>query len=277
MNLTYQVFKDHVFNTRSLIYDLFPDSLLRRNIKFKNIHTGERCFILGSGPSILTQDLTKLSGEIVMTQNHFHAHNDIKTINPKYHVLVPKYQPKEYDGDWERWFDTMEEKLPADTIFFLGANTKYLIDKRASMTSRCYYLKPGYWSHLTSKARVDITRLIMHVPTVITECISIAIYMGFREIYLTGFDLDQITRMVEVDRDNVRFYGNSPITANESEKKYEKEFGASGYDWFRMWIIWYQLNLLKAEAERQGIKIINVTNGGLLNMFERKQYADVLK
>ncbi|SRR5258706_5804999 len=275
MNLTYQVFRDHAFNIRSRFYDLLPDSLLSRNAKFKGIHRGERCFILGSGHSILTQDLTKLSGEIVMTQNHFHAHNDIKTISPKYHVLVPKYQPKEYDGDWNTWLDTMEEKLPANTIFFLGTNTKYLVDKRANMASRSYYIKPGYWSYLMTKGKVDISRLMMHVPTVITECIAIAIYMGFSEIYLTGFDLDQVIRLV--DRDNVRFYGNSPITANESEKKYEKEWGASGYDWFHMWAIWHQLNLLKAEAEKRGAKIINVTNGGLLNMFERKQYADVLK
>ncbi|MBI1770254.1 MAG: hypothetical protein HYR67_17940 [Bacteroidetes bacterium] len=274
MNLTYQVFKEHALNTRSHFYDLFPNSLLSRNIKFKDIHKGERCFILGSGHSILTQDLTRLSGEIVMTQNHFHAHNDIKTINPKYHVLIPKYQPKEYDGDWNAWLDTMEKNLPPDTKFFLGTNTKYLIDERTNLSSRSYYIEPGYWSHLMSRAKVDISHLIMHVPTVITQCLTIAIYMGFSEMYLLGFDLDQVVRLV--DRDKVRFYGNSPITANQSEKKFEKELGASGMDWFNMWTIWHQLNLLKLEAESRNIKIINATNGGLLDVFERGNYESII-
>lgn len=270
MNLTRQVIKEHLLNGRSLIYDLIPDRLISKNVKFKGIHQGARCFILGSGHSIMTQDLTKLAGEIVMTQNHFHAHRDIAIIHPTYHVLVPKYQPKEFDGDWSAWLDSMEERLPSDTILFVGTNTKYLIDNRENLAARSFYIKSGYWSHLLSKARVDITKSIMYVPTVITECITIAIYMGFSEIYLTGFDLDQVIRLG--DRDKVRFYGNSPITANQSEKNYEKETGASGLDWYNMWIIWNQLNLLKKEAELRNIKIINATNGGLLNMFDRVDY-----
>ena len=275
MNLTYQVFKEHALNARSHLNDLVPNKVLRRNERFRNIHRKDRCFILGSGHSIMTQDLTRLSGELVMTQNHFHAHADIATIRPKYHVVIPKYQPKEYDGDWEAWFDSMEQKLPEDTFFFLGTNTQYLIEKRAKLINRSFYIEPGYYAHLMSRAKVDISHLIMHVPTVITQCITIAIYMGFREIYLTGFDLDQIFQLTQ--RDNLRFYGNSPITANEAERNFEKQSGATGYDWFHYWTIWHQLNLLKAEAERQHIKIINITNGGLLNMFERKQYADIIK
>lgn len=275
MTLTQQVLKYHALNARSFIYDLFPDSQLTGNSKFKDIHRGSRCFILGSGHSIMTQDLTKLAGEIVMTQNHFHAHRDIAAIRPAYHVLIPKYQPKEFDGDWNVWFDSMEERLPSDTIFFLGTNTKYLIEKRSNMISRTFYIKAGYWSILMKEARMDITRSIMHVPTVITECLTIAIYMGFSEIYLTGFDLNQIQLMK--DRDNVRFYGNSPITANQSEKNSEKDSGPSGLDWYSMWITWHQLNLLKNEAELRKIKIINATNGGLLNMFDRVDYDSLFK
>jgi hypothetical protein len=46
-------------------------------------------------------------------------------------------------------------------------------------------------------------------------------------------------------------------------------------DWVTMWIIWEQCNLLKREAERRGLKILNATRGGLLNMFERRLYEDL--
>src|SRR5204862_399601 len=80
--------------------------------------------------------------------------------------------------------------------------------------------------------------------TVITQCITIALYMGFRKIYLVGFDLDQICQLTK-GRDNVRFYGHSQITRNEAEKNYETSYASSGFDFFNQWMIWRQLNLLK--------------------------------
>ena len=81
-------------NLRVLIKDrLYPHPLLKRNTKFKDIHKGQRCFILGSGPSIVKQDLKKLQGEIVITQNNFHVHEDISIINPRYHCVIRRNLP----------------------------------------------------------------------------------------------------------------------------------------------------------------------------------------
>ena len=108
-----------------------------------------------------------------------------------------------------------------------------------------------------------------------TQCLAIAIYMGFQEIVLLGFDLDQVCRTA--DRANVRFYGLSPITSNKAEIDVEKSSGVSGGDWVQHWMIWKQCNLLKEAAARKSIRIINATRGGLLNMFERMPYEDLLK
>lgn len=230
---------------------------------------------MGSGHSIKEQDLTRLENEIVMTQNHFHAHEQIGIIKPAYHVVVPKYQPMDFDNDWIEWLMSMDERLPKDTILFFGKNTKYLVDKLSLFQGRAYYIHARYSSVPLRRAPIDISRIIMNVYTVLTECLAIAIYMGFHEIYLLGFDLDQICRMN--DRSNVRFYGTSPITANSFEIEAEKTLGASGEDFLFHWLIWQHCNLLKKEAERIGLRIINATRGGLLNMFERRTYEDILK
>ena len=260
---------------KNILTDLMPDQTLARNERFRNLHRGERCFILGSGNSIKEQDLTRLSGEIVMTQNHFHAHEDIGIINPRYHVNVPKYQPKEFDDDWREWLKSMDERLPRETILFFGKNTKYLVDELGLFQGRAYFMKHGRRSAALRRAPVDVTRTIMAVPTVLTQCLALAIYMGFSEICLAGFDLDQMYQQ-QKSRAKVRFYGLSPITANSSEIEFEEALGASGLDWLSMWIIWEQCNLLKIEAERRGLKIINATRGGLLNMFERRSYEDLV-
>ncbi|MES2780543.1 MAG: hypothetical protein V4651_11655 [Bacteroidota bacterium] len=274
MTLSYYI-KGHILNIIKMIGNKIPDPLKSRNIIFKNKHKGQRCFILGSGHSILTQDLTKLNGEIVFTQNHFHAHKDIAIIRPTYHVVVPMFQPPEYDKDWVKWLEGMEEKLPDDTIFFMGANTKKIVDEHSHIADRTYYMDHGLDPVLMNKAVIDITQRIMNVQTVITQCITIALYMGFDKIYLLGFDLDQIVHLAQ-NRDNVRFYGNSPVTDNNAERGFEEVLGSSGEDYYNQWMIWKQLNLLKRHAESKGIEIINLTNGGLLNVFKRQSYESII-
>lgn len=267
--------KQYLSDIKASLLDIKPDPILKQNKRFQDLHKGERCFILGSGHSIKEQDLAKLSGEIVMTQNHFHAHEQIRTINPKYHVNVPKYQPKEYDDDWVAWLKSMDERLPPETVYFFGKNTKYLVDDLNLFHERAFYVQTGYSGALVSSAPVDITGRIMAVPTVITQCLAIAIFMGFSEIYLLGFDLDQVCRAG--NRDQVRFYGLSPITANKYEIDAENDVASSGSDWLYMWIIWQQCIMLRKSAASRGIKIINATQGGLLNVFERRCYEDIIK
>ncbi len=273
MNAGYFIRK-HIVNWGFEVQNLVPDPLKKRNTKFENIHTNERCFILGSGHSILSQDLTKLKDEIVISQNHFQAHKDISTIAPKYHIVIPKFHPADYDQDWIDWLKDMEAKLPENTTFFWGSNTKNMIETHTQLANRSYYIDSGFHAIALRHAKVDITKRIMSVPTVITQCLTIALYMGFKKIYLTGFDLDQICRMS--DRDNIRFYGHSQITRNEAEKKIEDDSGASGFDFFNYWMIWRQLNLLKNYADANGQEIVNVANGGILNVFRRDNYDKVL-
>ena len=260
---------------RATTRNMFPSHpLLRRNSRFKDIHKGERCFILGSGPSIARQDLTRLHGEIVITQNHFHAHPDISVIHPKYHCVVPMYQPPQYNPDWVRWFQTMEGRLPGNTEIFMGLNSKVLVDENRLLLDRRSYLRCELNPMFMRRAVIDITRIVMAVPTVLTECLTVALYMGFDKIYLLGFDLDQVCRMK--DRTKVRFYGLSPITNNEAEKNFERRDIKSGWEWFNFWLIWKQLNLLGEEAARNGQTIINCTDGGLLDCFERQNYEEVI-
>ncbi len=248
--------------------------VLRENIKYKDIHKGERCFILGSGHSILKQDLTKLRGEIVITQNHFHVHPDIDVIQPKYHCVVPMYQPPEYNNDWIKWFESMEDKLPSHTILFLGLNSKELVEENELFVNRRSYINHGPNAMFMRRPAIDLTRIITGIPTVLTQCLTVALYMGFGKIYLLGFDLDQLCQ--KADRTWGRFYGSSPITTNEAENRIEQEQDRTGEGWFNFWVMWKQFRLLREEAERNGAEIINLTEGGLLDCFERQTYDSIV-
>jgi uncharacterized Rossmann fold enzyme len=263
-----------ISHVRTILRDAVSNSVLIPNKALKNRHTGQRCFILGSGMSVKELDLKLLHGEIVMTQNHFHAHEDIAVIDPLYHVVVPKYQSSEFDDNWVEWLHSMDERLPKKTVMFFGENTKYLLEKLNLFRDRVFYMRQGYSAIFSRRAPVDITRGIMVVPTVITQCLAVALYLGFSEIVLLGFDLDQVCRIAQ--RDKVRFYGLSPVTANQAEISAEEQLGRTGEDWFNMWLIWKECNLLLDEAVRRGTRIVNATPGGMLNVFDRVPFDTVI-
>jgi hypothetical protein len=93
--------------------------LVAENSKFKNIHHGERCFILATGPSIKTQDLRYLQGELCIGVSQFFLHKDIKIISPKYHVLAPSHHPFNFD-DLNKIFDGLMQSYSDGVTCFLG-------------------------------------------------------------------------------------------------------------------------------------------------------------
>jgi len=262
-------------NLRIMIKDrLYPDPLLKRNAKFKNIHKGQRCFILGSGPSIVNQDLKKLQGEIVITQNNFHVHQDISIINPRYHCVVPFFHSAEFTGDWINWFRSMEERLPRDCQMFFHLNTREILEENNFFRDRINYLEVGINPMTLERAQVDLTKKIMSVPTALVQCLTVALYMGFGKIYLLGCDMDQICNLNK--RENLRFYGDSYITNNDYELKNDDEHLATGTIWYHFWTMWVEFILLRKEAELNKSEIINLTDGGILNCYKRQSYDEIV-
>jgi hypothetical protein len=248
---------------------------LARNSELQGIHRGERCFILGSGRSIMNQDLKLLAGEIVMTQNNFHAHADIGIIAPRYHCVVQMYQPPKYAPDWVTWFTSMQNRLPTTTRLIAGDLSRELLDKHRLFENRVNYIHPGLSPLLLRHAAVDLTRNILDVPTALTQCLAVALYMGFSKIYLLGFDLSQMCE--GRGSDYGRFYGLSPITSNQAERNFEDEDDISGNNWYTFWLMWVGFGLLRDEGLRLGSEIINATDGGMLSSFRREKYEDVIR
>ena len=99
--------------------------LLLNNIKLKNIHKGERCFILGSGPSIINEDIMQLQNEIVFALNNFYVHPDFSKImsgnKDNYYITAPIHPPQT-EKEWKDWLCDMEENMPKNTTMIFGLN-----------------------------------------------------------------------------------------------------------------------------------------------------------
>jgi hypothetical protein len=271
-----KILKSYLINSLVDVHDIFfthPD--LKRNVELKNKYNSKRIFILGSGSSILHYDLKVLSNECVMTQNSFHMHNDISDINPTFHCVVPYYQSENEISVWVDYIADMKAKMP-DSLFIWGLNTKSLIDKyHEDLRDKSYYLRTRYNLLTLNKAKVNISKTIMNIPTVLTQCLSVAIYLGFKEIYLLGFDLDQICHTN--DRTFGRFYGMSKITDTKFEEDAEKNLDDETTDgWYNWWLMNKQFFLIKDFADQNNISIVNGTKGGLLSYFKREPIEKII-
>ena len=247
-----------------------PCRILKRNQALKERYKGERCFILGSGKSIDLYDLPKLKNEIVITQNNFHKHKDIATLNPEIHCVVPFYQTEIEHGAWIEWLSEMKSLLPEDTLCFFSRNTHSLAVKVFGNTDNIYYIDSKYRVLTLGSAKMDITKSIMEVPTALTQCLIIAIYLGFSEIILLGFDFDQI---ISNEKNNYnRFYGLSKITDTEAEKRNNAAFADQDHlrVWYNRWRSIKQLTLIKEFANDKGTKIVNGSEEGILEVFGRE-------
>ena len=271
-----KILKSYLINSLVDVHDLlFTHPDLKKNVELKDKYNNERIFILGSGSSILLYDLKVLSNECVMTQNSFHMHNDISDINPTFHCVVPYYQTDKEHSIWIEYIGDMKEKMPG-TSFIWGLNTKALIDNHhPELIKQSYYIRTKYNSLTLKKAKVNISKTIMNIPTVLTQCLSVAIYLGFKEIYLLGFDLDQICHTN--DRTFGRFYGMSKITDTKFEEDAEKNSDDETTDgWYIWWLMNKQFFLIRDFADQNNISIVNGTKGGILSYFKREPIENII-
>jgi len=165
---------------------------LARNRKFHNIHKGERCFILATGPSIRDQDLTPLHKERCFAVSDFWKHRHYKLISPAYYCIAPFHYPFTEEDD-QRMLKELKQHSQNE-IFFFGLRDRDLLMRSgfAAIRERVYYL--GFSGAHIRPSNVDLTGHLPAPQGVSLMATWVAIYMGFSEIYLVGCDHDNLWR-----------------------------------------------------------------------------------
>ncbi len=257
---------------QNLIYEMFAefndyDAVLQRNRRFKNIHKGKRCFIIGNGPSLRIEDLEKLKNEITFGCNSIYALYGYTSWRPTYYVATDPTFCKEMFSSIDS-IHRMTEGTSAIFTSILGCGYKF-IDK----VQNSFFLKTEYGFHgKGSYFSDDCEKSVYASGTVAYFMLQLAVYMGFDEIFLLGIDFSySIERKLDgtiIENDVV----NHMEIIEEEDRKYddliEKEYGyyadidiqLSGY------------RAAKQYADAHNINIYNATRGGKLEIFERMDF-----
>ena len=247
-------------------------NVLRANRQLLNRHAGERCFIMCNGPSLNEQDIRPLASETVFSVSNGYRHPDYLSINPKYHC-IPQISydtlPPERAVEWLREMD----RMIGDAEMFMDQQEWSLMQEHRLFSSReTHFVCMGKNRFRTDNAIPDLTGIIPRVITVPIMVLMIAMYMGFREIYLLGVDHDWF-----VKKEYGYFYKGSLTTTGAWLSRHGKLETTLLEEAPYISKIWGQYRAIKLIANANGVRIFNATHGGMLDEFERVRLEDVVK
>lgn len=251
---------------------------IKCNERFKDIHKGERCFIVGNGPSVREQELSLLHDEITFTVNQMARSEKFADINTQYHLWADAgFFKTEFtcEGDYELL--KIIKQLPEQIECFFPYNSaeeyikKFELEKHINVN---YYIDSP---KVNEKAEIDFTEFVRNGWTVLQYAVRLALYMGFKEIYLLGCECTTILNVV-----NAKLSSYTSVTHCYDIDEREKERAKGMYsrpmqDYYRSeWGVLEEWRLLDEYCRERGVKLVNCTPGGLLEELPRCSYETVI-
>jgi hypothetical protein len=259
--------------------------LLQKNKRFKDLHKGKRCFILGNGPSLNNVNFELLADEHVFTVNSIMKVPGYEMLKSNYHV----------------WADLAFFNLRKDINYNVKeTKTNMLVFNKKNNKTECFapiitknfcyrnqiqqalnlnYFSPELKFSESFRQDIDYTKHTPAFRNVVQYTITLAIYMGFKEIYLLGCDTTAIRHWIDKERTlNV-----TDLHSYKDEKEDEKAVSNIVEKWkmkdilYDQYILFRDYDILYQYCKDRKISLVNLTEGGLLDSIPRKVLTDIIK
>ena len=254
---------------KNSIWEEYMIPVLQRNNEYKNIHEGERVFILCTGPSISEMELTRLKDEKTIAVSGFYLHKDCQVILPDYYC-APTFE-KFLSPDLAAEYLRAIQKATPHTRHFFSIREKQVIDKMREYEEGCVnYIAFVNMSSYDAWYDIDLTGLTPSPQSVAVMALEMALYMGFGTIYLLGTEHDCL-----ITKQYMHFYDYNESIVSQNNK-YENVQGSFEIPFSQQlastYNLWEQYKQIKRIAEEKGTKIYNATKSGILDVFERVDF-----
>lgn len=241
---------------------LWFDKKCKEIEKYKDIHRGERCFVIATGPSMTIEDLNLLKNEFTISMNRIFYIYDKTEFRPTYYVgLEPQLA--------QFFFDTVGlttmKHLAKDAVFLNSANKRkeegiiYLPYCHLDHWFRCG--DPKFDASKSLKYSTDLVWGLYDKYSCTPAAIEIAAYMGFEQIILVGVDCDYVAPKKQFFENEIIEYPKETIRVFEKQNE--------------DMIIGYRF--LETEMTKRGITVLNATRGGRLEEFKRVDLDKIIK
>ena len=215
--------------------------------QYKNKYDGKRCFIVATGPSLTVEDLSLLKNEITFGMNSI-------CMSSKLTDWIPTFFGVQDQNVYRKIKDSLEN-YPCENIF-VGSTVSFECDikdsyKEFPMHTRYHLFEGDYLHKNFAKFSDDCYAVVYDGFTITYSLIQLAIYFGFKEIYLLGADCDYSGAVSHFD-------GTKAKTSAANGEIFIKSYQAA-----------------KKNLENSDVKIYNATRGGKLEVFPRVEFDEL--
>lgn len=227
----------------------------------KDKHKNQRCFIIGNGPSLNSIDLTLLKNEITFGVNAIYTNHEKMGFYPTYYTVEDIFVAE----------DRAEEinKYNHSTKFF-GNYLNYCLKPDSNTIWMNVQFKYDDRTKLPTFSK-NALRKLWTGGTVSYLNIQLAFYMGFKEVYLVGFDHSYVIP------DHAEVEGCDILSTGDDVNHFNKDYFGKGKRWHDPMVDRMEKSYIRSKQvfEQNGRHIYNATEGGKLEVFERRNYSDL--
>ncbi len=231
--------------------------------RFRDRHRGERCFIIGNGPSLNKLDLAAMKDDVTFGVNGIFLAEETMGYAVTYYMVEDDIYMKEnvpeivaYDAghkffpsEYVKYF----ESVPGNVSFFE-------MDGRYYQRSSPLYCVPRFSTDFSLRGYCGQSVTLLNL--------QLAYYMGFTEVVMIGMDFSY-TIPDSVVRD-----GNHLLSTEDDPNHFHPDYFGKGRTWKdpKLDRVLASYQLAKRVYEEDGRRIINATAGGKLELFPRVDY-----
>jgi hypothetical protein len=224
---------------------------IRQLAALKDIHRGQRCFIIGNGPSLKKTDLSRLKGEFTFGMNRFYLLFEELGFFTTYFVSINSLVIEQCAEDIRR--------LPMPR--FVSWHSRHLIQPAKGLG----FLHTTYTG---PKFARDARGRLWEGATVTYVALQLAYHMGFEQVILIGVDHSFVTQ----GKPNT-----TVVSQGDDPNHFSAGYFGKGFRWqlpdletsergYRMARLAYQ------QAGRQ---VLDATVDGKLTVFQKCDYSSL--
>ncbi len=276
----------NLYNFKQLHFNFNSNEtkLLKLNKRFHNIHQGERCFILGNGPSLNNIDFSLLKNETIFGVNQIMDFERINDIDLSYWVC--------YDINFlmalssAEMIDKVKHMQNKTKACFLDLRFKKSFDAKSNNgLADLFYFKSSLACCnsdvlLKQPSQIPLDRCLYSPDTVVLICLQLAIYMGFKEIYLLGCDETAIIYFLNNyinEASNIAHHANlsTPDVTDDFSLKRIKISGITT-EIKMAYVRQKQFAFFNEYCKKHNIKLCNLTEHSLIESIKKDHLENIL-
>jgi hypothetical protein len=214
---------------------------------------------MGNGPSLLESDLESLAGELTIASNaHFLIWPQLSYV-PTFLTVEDRLVAEDRAGEL-RALEGVTKVFPDDLMPLLGPAREDTLFVRFP---RAYRLFPRFSD--------DLARRAFWGGTVSYLNLQLAAHLGCTTIVLLGFDHSYVVPDEELD-------GHVIHSTRADVNHIHPDYFGPGYRWHDPDVARMEIAYRHArdELERRGVRVLNATAGGRIEVFERAELAAIV-